>query len=138
MYDERGRPVNQETKRINKEVVRSHNEVMHVIGVVEPENGGVVDSQADARLKQQINGDKIGQRLWDVGISFHLYGFWALNGLRQRLLVSALDDDTDPRSRRLDLPLVCTNPVLGPLRARAEPAFGGRLLLRRPSHHCGQ
>jgi len=79
--------VNSETKRINKDVVRSHNEVMLVIGVAEPDSGGVVDSQAFARLKQDHDGDKIGRRLWDVGITLHVYGRWAVNGLRQRLLV---------------------------------------------------
>ena len=84
--------MNLETKRINKDVVRSHNEVMLVIGVAEPENGSIVDSQTEARLKQQYNEDKIGRRLWDVGILTHLGGFWSVNGLRQRLLVSAHGD----------------------------------------------
>ncbi|KAM0435325.1 hypothetical protein ACHAPT_003419 [Fusarium lateritium] len=37
-YDNRGRPINPETKRINRDIIRAHNEVMLVIGVAEQEN----------------------------------------------------------------------------------------------------
>ncbi len=87
MYDERGRPVNPETKRINKDVVRSHNEVMLVIGVAEPENGGALDAQIEARLIQHENEDRIGRRLRNVGRVLQLGGIWGLYGLRQRILV---------------------------------------------------
>ena len=137
MYDERGRPVNPETKRINKDVVRSHNEVMLVIGVAEPENGGLVDSQTEARLKQQFNEDKIGRRLWDVGITLHLGGFWAVNGLRQKLFVSG------PKRlwhllTQIDLSLIFSRPVRVFILVRAESAVMDSFLLGRLSCYYGE
>jgi hypothetical protein len=87
MYDERGRPVNPETKKINKDIIRSHNEVMQVIGVAEPETGAV-DLQAELRLRQHENEDRIGRRLLTIGRAFEMGGVWGVNGLRQRILVS--------------------------------------------------
>lgn len=87
-YDEKGRPVNPETKRLNREIVRSHNEVMHVIGVAEPDpnsNESEVQSARRYLLYEHIIGDRmemIGKGLSDVGV-------WGFTGLRQRILVCA-------------------------------------------------
>ncbi len=87
LYDDRGRPYNTETRRINKDVIRSHNEVMQVIGVAEPENSAS-DIQAENRNRQQAGEDLIGRRLLSFGRAMEVGGVWGVNGLRQRVLVS--------------------------------------------------
>lgn len=85
-YDERGRPINPETKRINRDVIRSHNEVMMVIGVAEPENS-TVDAQADAAREQQRYEDRVGRMLLLYGGVLNTAAIWGVNGMRQRILV---------------------------------------------------
>jgi hypothetical protein len=85
-YDERGRPINPETKRINRDVVRSHNEVMMVIGVAEPENG-IVEAQAEAARRHHQYEDRMGRRLLLVGGVLETAAIWGVNGMRQRILV---------------------------------------------------
>ncbi|GAB1314190.1 ER-bound oxygenase mpaB/mpaB'/Rubber oxygenase catalytic domain-containing protein [Madurella fahalii] len=86
MYDERGRPINPETKRINRDVIRSHNEVMMVIGVAEPENC-TVDSEAEAARRHHQYEDRIGRRLLLAGGVLETAGIWGVNGMRQRILL---------------------------------------------------
>ncbi|KAK4137476.1 hypothetical protein BT67DRAFT_414835, partial [Trichocladium antarcticum] len=86
MYDERGRPINPETKRINRDVIRSHNEVMMVIGVAEPENG-IAEAQAEAALKHREYEDRIGRRLLLAGGVLETAAIWGVNGMRQRILL---------------------------------------------------
>jgi hypothetical protein len=87
LYDERGRPVNPETKRINKDVIRSHNEVMLVIGVAEPEDG-ISKSQVESGFTKHHNyEDAIGYNLDVVWKVVELVGIWGVNGIRQRILV---------------------------------------------------
>lgn len=85
-YDEKGRPTNAETKKINRDIVRSHNEVMLVIGVAEPENG-VTEQQALARGALHMYEEQTGRKLFFIGRAFELTGFWGINGMRQRILV---------------------------------------------------
>ncbi|KAL2197432.1 hypothetical protein P885DRAFT_34812 [Corynascus similis CBS 632.67] len=85
-YDERGRPINPETKRINRDVIRSHNEVMMVIGVAEPENS-TVDAQADAAREQQRYEDRVGRMLLLYGGVLNTAAIWGVNGMRQRILL---------------------------------------------------
>lgn len=85
LYDERGRPINLETKRINRDVIRSHNEVMMVIGVAEPENG--IDVQAEAARKHHQYEERIGRRLLLAGGIVETTAIWGINGMRQRILV---------------------------------------------------
>ncbi|KAK0719928.1 hypothetical protein B0H67DRAFT_533983 [Lasiosphaeris hirsuta] len=86
IYDERGRPVNPETRRINRDVIRSHNEVMLVIGVAEPENG-IPDAQAEATVKQYEYENNIGRNLFDIHRVVDTANVWGVNGLRQRILL---------------------------------------------------
>ncbi|KAK4169098.1 hypothetical protein QBC43DRAFT_308680 [Cladorrhinum sp. PSN259] len=85
-YDERGRPVNPETKRINKDVIRSHNEVMTVIGVAEPDNGGI-EAQAEAAIRHHRRDDAIGRRLVLAAGILETSCIWGINGIRQRILL---------------------------------------------------
>ncbi|KAJ4306416.1 hypothetical protein N0V88_001217 [Collariella sp. IMI 366227] len=85
LYDERGRPINLETKRINRDVIRSHNEVMMVIGVAEPENG--IDVQAEAARKHHQYEERIGRRLLLAGGIVETTAIWGINGMRQRILL---------------------------------------------------
>ncbi|AEO62683.1 uncharacterized protein THITE_2041768 [Thermothielavioides terrestris NRRL 8126] len=86
LYDERGRPINPETKRINRDVIRSHNEVMMVIGVAEPENG-FVEAQAEAARRHRQYEDRVGRRLLLAGGVFETAAIWGVNGMRQRILL---------------------------------------------------
>ncbi|CCC09074.1 hypothetical protein SMACR_03097 [Sordaria macrospora] len=88
LYDDRGRPVNPETRRINRDIIRSHNEVMLVIGVAEPDSG-INEAQAlyEAATKHQYYEDGIGRRLFLTGEVLATVGVWGVNGLRQRILL---------------------------------------------------
>ena len=87
MWDEKGRPVNPETKRINRDVIRSHNEVMLVIGVAEPE-GGISPAQAESARKHNQYEDRIGQSLLITSRIVEAAGAWGIYGVRDRILVS--------------------------------------------------
>ncbi|EAA32118.1 hypothetical protein GE21DRAFT_7194 [Neurospora crassa] len=88
LYDDRGRPVNPETRRINRDIIRSHNEVMLVIGVAEPDSG-INEAQAlyEAATKHQYYEDGIGRKLFLTGEVLATVGVWGVNGLRQRILL---------------------------------------------------
>lgn len=89
LYDDKGRPVNPETKRLNREIVRSHNEVMHVIGVAEPDPASNEAELLAARryvMYEQDVGDRMG-RLGDVLMEVGVWGAW---GLRRRVMVGPL------------------------------------------------
>lgn len=86
LYDDKGRPYNPETKRLNREIVRSHNEVMHVIGVAEPDpssNEAEVLAARRYMMYEQDVGDRMG-RLGDILTEVGVWGVW---GLRRRVLV---------------------------------------------------
>lgn len=116
MYDERGRPVNPETKRINKDVIRSHNEVMLVIGVAETDNGGISDSQVETGLKHIRYEERIGSTLLSVGRMLEQGNVWGVIGLRQRVLVCRFAVYCHVLSRVLtscpDLQRILSNTVL--------------------------
>jgi hypothetical protein len=86
-YDERGRLINPESKRINRDIIRSHNEVMMVIGVAEPENG-LAEARAEAAHKHHQYEDRIGRRLLRAGGVLEMMAVWGVNGMRQRISVS--------------------------------------------------
>ncbi|KAL1838614.1 hypothetical protein VTJ49DRAFT_2482 [Mycothermus thermophilus] len=85
LYDDRGRPINPETKRINRDVVRSHNEVMMVIGVAEPDNGH--DTQLEAAQRHRRYENRVGGRLLLTGSVLQTAAIWGVNGMRQRILL---------------------------------------------------
>ncbi|KAH6987617.1 hypothetical protein BKA56DRAFT_669239 [Ilyonectria sp. MPI-CAGE-AT-0026] len=86
-FDHRGRPVNPETKRINRDIVRSHNEVMLVIGVAEQENPNV-GPEAESQRRHEAYEDAIGIK---IASSAHrcieAVGIFGLHGARQRILI---------------------------------------------------
>ncbi|PSR94325.1 hypothetical protein BD289DRAFT_349979, partial [Coniella lustricola] len=88
MYDERGRPVNPETKRINKDIIRSHNEVMLVIGVVESENT-IEELKAEQlrRYEHEHRDVHIARRLEGVARACEFFGVYGVTGMRQRILL---------------------------------------------------
>lgn len=86
-YDQRGRPVNPDTKRINREIVRSHNEVMLVIGVAEPENPNK-SPEAESQRKHDAYEEEIGRQLDShAKRCIEMVGLFGIHGLRQRILV---------------------------------------------------
>ncbi|KAK0652140.1 hypothetical protein B0T16DRAFT_405530 [Cercophora newfieldiana] len=86
LYDERGRPINPETRRINRDVIRSHNEVMLVIGVAEPENS-TPDVHIEATKKRLEYEELMGGRLFIASGILETAGVWGVNGMRQRILL---------------------------------------------------
>jgi len=78
--------VNPETRRINRDVIRSHNEVMQVIGVAEPEFGNA-DAQADAARKRHQDEEDVGRKLFKISGVLEAAGVWGVHGMRQRILV---------------------------------------------------
>ncbi|KAK2002685.1 hypothetical protein LX36DRAFT_651943 [Colletotrichum falcatum] len=85
-YDNRGRPVNPETKRMNRDMVRSHNEVMQVIGVAEPDNAPP-SAEVDSLRRYFNYEDAVGTRLLRFGRALEIAGVWGINGMRLRILL---------------------------------------------------
>lgn len=86
-YDHRGRPVNHETKKVNRDIIRAHNEVMLVIGVAEPENSTLVP-EAESQRRHQAYEETIGLRLGSISKRcVEAVGIFGVHGLRQRILV---------------------------------------------------
>lgn len=87
MYDRRGRPVNPDTKRINRDLIRSHNEVMVVIGVAEPEYPKE-GSEIQSRIRHSEYEETVGRRIDSIGRHCaELVAIFGVAGLRQRILV---------------------------------------------------
>ncbi|CAK7227887.1 hypothetical protein SEUCBS140593_006727 [Sporothrix eucalyptigena] len=95
-YDERGRPYNAETRRINRNIIRAHNEVMQVIGVAEPDSLMTAESEADNQLIQQLHEDKLGHKLFWPMRTIGLLGLWGAEPLRQSVLLFRRFDDYLP------------------------------------------
>ncbi|KAI6783021.1 uncharacterized protein J7T54_002183 [Emericellopsis cladophorae] len=90
-YDSRGRHINPETKRINRDIVRAHNEVMLVVGVAEPDNPHTA-SELEEKRQHYAYESHLGQRMiWATNRCFEMVGVFGVAGLRQRLLVSKSD-----------------------------------------------
>ncbi|KAH6626228.1 hypothetical protein B0J18DRAFT_489133 [Chaetomium sp. MPI-SDFR-AT-0129] len=86
-FDDRGRLYNPVIKGLNRDFIRSHNEVMMVIGVAEPESGTAADAQMDATHRQNRFEDVIGSRLHLAAFQIASASNWAVHGIRQRLWV---------------------------------------------------
>lgn len=88
-YDDKGRIINPETKKIIKDVIRSHNEVMHVIGVAEPDADAAAKTASDEQREDYQDYEaETGRALLITGQVLGIMGNWGLHGIRQRLLVS--------------------------------------------------
>lgn len=78
--------MNPESKRINRDIIRSHNEVMLVIGVAEPENG-LSESQAETARRHHQYEDDTGHTLLRIARVVEAAGAWGVTGARHRILV---------------------------------------------------
>ncbi|KAG5964969.1 hypothetical protein E4U58_002990 [Claviceps cyperi] len=86
-YDHRGRSVNPDTKRINRDFIRAHNEVMLVIGVAEPDNPHAL-SESESQRRHEAHEESIGLRLgFSAKTCVEAVGIFGINGLRQRILI---------------------------------------------------
>ncbi|KAK2131546.1 hypothetical protein NOF04DRAFT_1343427 [Fusarium oxysporum II5] len=86
-YDHRGRPINPETKRINRDIIRSHNEVMLVIGVAEQENP-TTNPEAESDKRHAMYEDDVGINLAFSALRcVDAAGAFGLDGFRQRVLI---------------------------------------------------
>jgi hypothetical protein len=86
-YDSRGRPVNPETRRTNRDIIRAHNEVMLVIGVAEPENQQP-STELASQIRHEAYEEQIGEKLMPLGArAIEFVGLLGLDSLRQRILV---------------------------------------------------
>ncbi|KAH8652347.1 hypothetical protein BX600DRAFT_472384 [Xylariales sp. PMI_506] len=86
-YDDKGRVVNDETKRIIKNVIRAHNEVMLVIGVAEPENSSAESLEIALAQKHRDGENALGRLLLSIGRVAGVFGIWGVHGVRQRIMV---------------------------------------------------
>ncbi|KAI0166709.1 hypothetical protein GGR52DRAFT_71330 [Hypoxylon sp. FL1284] len=86
-YDGTGRIVNPSTKKIIKDVIRAHNEVMQVIGVAEHESGE--NSLADLETTKMYHDYETdtGNTLYQIGSSLGIVGTWGVLSIRRRILV---------------------------------------------------
>ncbi|KAG6013178.1 hypothetical protein E4U43_007454 [Claviceps pusilla] len=86
-YDHRGRPINPDTKRMNRDIIRAHNEVMLVIGVAEPENP-FSGPEAESQRRHEAHEEAIGLRLgFTARACVEAVGIFGIHGLRQRILI---------------------------------------------------
>ncbi|KAJ2899978.1 hypothetical protein MKZ38_002697 [Zalerion maritima] len=95
LYDERGRPYNPESRRLNRDIIRSHNEVMLVIGVAEPENG-IPEAQAESLREFHMHEEYWGWTLLKAGKRLVSTAMWGVNGTRQRILLYKRYAKVDP------------------------------------------
>ncbi|KAI0381785.1 hypothetical protein F5Y04DRAFT_59986 [Hypomontagnella monticulosa] len=86
-YDSTGRIVNPRTKQIIKDVIRAHNEVMLVIGVAEPENGGATAADMDLTRQYYESEADTGRTLYQLGTSLGVLSTWGVLNIRRRILV---------------------------------------------------
>ncbi|KAF5663895.1 hypothetical protein FHETE_7303 [Fusarium heterosporum] len=86
-FDHRGRPINPETKKINRDIIRSHNEVMLVIGVAEQENP-TSNPEAESDKRHATYEDDVGVNLALSALRcVDAVGAFGLHGFRQRILI---------------------------------------------------
>ncbi|KAK5993428.1 hypothetical protein PT974_06859 [Cladobotryum mycophilum] len=86
-YDHGGRPINPDTMRMNRDIIRSHNEVMLVIGVAEPENPNA-GPEADLQRRHEAHEESIGLKLASAAKRcVESVGIFGVNGLRDRILI---------------------------------------------------
>ncbi|EGR53110.1 uncharacterized protein TRIREDRAFT_74477 [Trichoderma reesei QM6a] len=84
-YDHGGRPINPDTVRINRDIIRSHNQVMFIIGIAEPENPGPeIDSQRRHGAYEESVGLKLAS---SAKRCVEAVGIFGVNGLRDRILI---------------------------------------------------
>ncbi|KAI0490931.1 hypothetical protein F4859DRAFT_459791 [Xylaria cf. heliscus] len=86
-YDEHGRVVNEDSKRINKDIIRAHNEVMLVIGVAEQDPGGPSSAVGDSTRLHNEYENSTGRNFLRLGRVLVVVGIWGVHGVRQRILV---------------------------------------------------
>ncbi|KAI8964011.1 hypothetical protein F5Y11DRAFT_317557 [Daldinia sp. FL1419] len=86
-YDATGRIVNAQTKKIIKDIIRAHNEVMLVIGVAEPENGGLTAAELEVTKQYQEYENDTGRTLYQVGSTLGILCTWGVLNIRRRILV---------------------------------------------------
>ncbi|KKF95827.1 hypothetical protein CFO_g1840 [Ceratocystis platani] len=85
-YDSRGRPINNLSRELNRRTIRSHNEVMHVIGVAEHDSSPAIN-EALPQKEYATYEATVGYRMHRVSFTAINAGLWCMNGLRDRLLV---------------------------------------------------
>lgn len=89
-YDQRGRPVNLTTRRINRDIIRAHNEVMLAIGVVEPETSWQETmAKQESVARHRMAEIAIAKKLFFVNGVIEKCVVWGVNGMRQRIMVSS-------------------------------------------------
>ncbi|KAI1366602.1 hypothetical protein F5Y08DRAFT_301092 [Xylaria arbuscula] len=86
-YDEHGRVFNEESKKMNKDIIRAHNEVMLVIGVAEQDPGASTNSAADTTRLHNEYENSTGRHFLRLGRILVVTGIWGVHGVRQRILV---------------------------------------------------
>ncbi|KAK6951942.1 hypothetical protein Daesc_006467 [Daldinia eschscholtzii] len=85
-YDGTGRIVNPRAKRLIKDIIRAHNEVMLVIGVAEPENSGITPAELEITRQYHEYESDTGKTLYQVGSTLGILCTWGVLNIRRRIL----------------------------------------------------
>ncbi len=85
-YDERGHPINLETRQRIRDHIRASNEVLHAAGIIEETE----EVKARDRKVQAVFLDeqRMGRRRRFIGPMVLVAGVWGVCGMRRRILVS--------------------------------------------------
>lgn len=98
---------------MNKDIIRAHNEVMHVIGVAEPDPSTSNNWAAySAKLHSEYENNR-GGHLLRIGRLIFVAGIWGVHGVRQRILVRL-----PLRRAQCECPTIHTHRLLGVQRNR--------------------
>jgi hypothetical protein len=85
-YDDRGHPVNSETRQRMRDHIRASNEVMQAAGIIEETADVRARDKAFEETLQREN--EMGLRRLEVGRVLLVAGVWGVCGFRRRILVS--------------------------------------------------
>lgn len=87
-YDDRGHPVNPETRQRMRDHIRASNEVMQAAGIIEE----TADVRArDKAFQETLQREtEMGLRRLEVGRVLLVAGVWGVCGFRRRILVSSI------------------------------------------------
>ncbi|KAM7209136.1 hypothetical protein V8F20_000474 [Naviculisporaceae sp. PSN 640] len=87
-YDQRGRPVNPATRRLNRDIIRAHNEVMLAIGVVEPEETAEEHRRKQESIKRHHAAqNKLAWKLSMANFVIEKALAWLVDGMRRQIMI---------------------------------------------------
>ncbi|KAF2090630.1 hypothetical protein K490DRAFT_61955 [Saccharata proteae CBS 121410] len=99
-YDDRGRPVNPESRALDRELRAAQNDVLAAVGVVErnkirnPSRAAIFPQQKDAQVVERVKTEEFcGTLVAIFGTLLRYSGVWWVNALLDRIMVYRYPDD---------------------------------------------